>query len=223
MKMKRAQSNVCPRKPGTGYDEEAVYQYLKSAGWSVRGAMRLAEEAGDRRTPKDPRTWSKCIGRKDLYGRYRRESAAEWKLFHNEREARKQHFLDLVAAALEPLIEEYGIMLGKALGSLKKRDNYELALLRKDFAFGPEAFDRLCRLYMRAVGLPEKITHSFQDQRMTTVLTYDEAEQQKRLSESGRITRPMIAKDLAEAKRLMETIDLGPAWALEEQTADASK
>lgn len=208
------------RKAGTRYDGEAVYQYLVTAGWNVREAMRLAEEAGDRRVPLDPHTWKTYIVRHKLQHRYEQETKVEWQLFHNEREARRQHTLDVAAAMAEKVIVEWAEMMGKALTAMKKRENYELLLFRKDFVLGPEAFDRLFRVYLRAVGLPERITHSLQEQRPTTVLTYAEAEWQKQLSEAGRITRPMIAKDLAEAMRLVGTLDLGPEWALPEDEKD---
>lgn len=204
--------NVSPRRPGTGYDEEAVYHYFVLAGGNVRKAMRMAEEAGDGKAPRDPHTWSKCIERKKYRERYEREQKEEWMQLHRQVNMRKQFMLDQVAAAIEPLIEMYGGMLSKALEALMKKENYEIAILRKDFAFGPETFDKMCRLYMRAVGEPERITSSREATRPVTVMTIDEAEEQKRLSRENKISRPMPQKDLAAAKALMATIDLGPEW-----------
>lgn len=202
------------RKTGASYDPETAYQYFKTTGGNLSEAMRMAES--DKRAPKNKDTWWALLKKNEWRARYQKETVEEWKLFHAEREAKKQHMLDRVAFAIEPLIMAYGDMLGKALAALRKKDNYELALLRKDFAIGPEIFDKMVRLYCRAMGMPERITHSSHEIRNTTILTYAEAEKQKAMSASGRITRPMVAKDLEEATKLMASIDLGPEWALPE-------
>lgn len=206
-----------PKKPGAGYDVECVYQYLKAAGGSVDKAIRLAEEAKDRRVPSTRKTWFLAAARENMRERYKKETVEEWKAFHGEREAKKQHMLDRVAFAIEPLIMEYGVMLEGALKKLREKKDYELAILRKDFALGPEVFDKMVRLYCRAMGMPERITHSSHEVRNTTILTYEEAEEQKKMSAEGRITRPMVASDLEGARALMETIDLGPEWDIEDE------
>ncbi len=201
-----------PKQIGAGYDVETTYNYFKLAGGNMSKAMRMAKEAGETRTCTDNNAWANCIRKFGWKERLHKETVEEWKKFHGIREAKKQRMLDLVAHAIEPLIEQYGEMLAKAFAALKKKDNYEIAILRSDFAFGPDTFDKMVRLYCRAMGMPEKITHSSHDVRPVTVMTHDEAEEQKRLSREGKISRPMPQKDLAAAKALMATIDLGPEW-----------
>ncbi|MBI4133553.1 hypothetical protein HY478_02985, partial [Candidatus Uhrbacteria bacterium] len=46
-----------------------------------------------------------------------------------------------------------------------------LLLLRKDFAFGIEQYDRFFRMYLRAMGEPERITNDGKPERPTTILT----------------------------------------------------
>lgn len=205
-KKNSAQANVCPRRPGTGYDEETVYHYFKLAGGSVRGAMRLAAEAGERRTPKDPHTWLKCVKRKDFRARFERETKEEWQDFHALRELKKQHMLDEVAAAIEPLIELYQRLMDEATQELARRPDSGLLLLRKDFALGPLVFERLCRLYLRAVGEPEKITSSQEGARPVTVLSVKDLE--------GRRKEP---KTLQEAKAMVGTIKMPRGWEIEEE------
>lgn len=230
-KKKTGRKSPGPKKPGAGYDVECVYQYIKSAGGSIEKAMKLALEAKDTRVPTTPKTWYEAAKRENMRERYKKETVEEWKQFHNEREAKKQHMLDRVAFAIEPLIEKYADILSVAVkawvylqenpitrySTLEER---KLALkyekVRQSFGLSPEIFDRMVRLYCRAMGMPERITHSSHEVRNATVLTYADAEEQKKLSREGKITRPMVAESLQEANILMDSIDLGPEWEIAE-------
>ncbi len=222
---------VGPKKAGAGYDMETTYQYFRAAGGAVDAAIRLAVEAEDKRVPRDRNTWFVRAKEEGWRQRYQKETTEEWKNFHSEREAKKQHMLDRMAHAIEPLIERYADILGQAIlawtyvedaewakehpvQARKKR--LELEHMRNRFTLGPEVFDRLCRLYMRSMGMPEKITFNTHEIRNPTVLTYEDAEAQKSMSKTGQIIRPMVAKDLQEARNLMETIDLGSEWDIAE-------
>lgn len=203
-----------PHRSDPKWNVEAAYGFFRTAGGITKQAWTDAIAVGQKGVPKDREAWYRLVLDNDFKTRLAKETAEDMKEYHNAREAKKQNMLDKAAAAIEPLIEAYGDLLGKAMKALLEKDNAHLAILRKDFAFGPESFDKMFRLYLRAVGLPEKITHSSHDMRTTTILTYPDLEDIKKGSrgKDGRvvITAP---KSVKEAREMVKTIHLTGAWA----------
>ncbi|MBI3332214.1 hypothetical protein HYZ99_04660 [Candidatus Peregrinibacteria bacterium] len=198
--------NARGRRHGDGYDAETLYQFYKEAGGNVAEAMRLSEH--DRRVPRDKHTWSDCIERMGYRERYRKETDQEWREFGQERQRIRQHNMDIVAETFEQFVATYTGMLRQAMKAIQsKGDQAGLLLLRKDFAFGIEQYDRFFRMYLRAMGMPEHITSNGKPERPTTILTLS-PEQKEKLNEyhfrslgwKGEIPPP--PKNAREAKEI---------------------
>lgn len=202
--------NVRGRRHGDGYDAETLYQFYKEAGGNIAQAMRLAE--GDRRVPRDKHTWSSCIERLGYRERYKQETEQEWREIGQERQRVHQHSMDTVAETFEQFLAIYTTMLRQAMKAIAdKGDQAGLLLLRKDFAFGIPQFDRLFRMYLRAMGKPERITSGGQPERPVTVfktLTPEEKQKLLRRLDNQNVPQPKNTREalsmLSKVKLLMD-------------------
>lgn len=205
--------NVRGRRHGDGYDAETLYQFFRESGGNVAQAMRLAD--GDPRVPRDKHTWSHTIERMSYRERYRQETEQEWREFGQERQRVRQHNLDTVAETFEQFLATYTVMLRQAMKAIRdKGDQAGLLLLRKDFAFGIEQFDRFFRMYLRAMGMPERITSDGQPERTTTILKPLTPEQKQQQlvhhfrSHGWKGAIPPPPKTVREAEAIARRMDL---------------
>ncbi len=202
-------SNVPSNKPrGKGGDPEVVYFWFKSLAGSAELSWESAVKAKAVGIPRHRSSWYDMLNRYGMRERYIKERNAEHAAKHAEREAMHQSVLDDVAIGFEEFLAQYGKLLKSALKAIvDKGDQAGLLLLRSDFAFGVEQFDRLFRMYLRALGKPEKISHVSGDMRQTIIFeTLTPEEKQKLLKrKDGVIPQP---KNPREALRMEKDVKL---------------
>lgn len=202
---------------GVGYSEASVYFYYSEANGSVTKAMELAKAMQATDVPKDDATWYACVLRNGFAGKLAKEKEEYYKRYHLRREKKKQHMLDRVAASMEPIIEAFEEVTESVAAALKEKviidaDGHKvdpMKALREVLSI--EGFDRMFRMYLRAVGEPERITHTNHDVRATTIMTYEDVQKQKENAIQGQIVlTPDSAK---EAVRIASSVILdGDEW-----------
>ena len=196
------------KRNSNGVDTEVVYFWFKELAGAADKSFNAATAAKAAGIPKHRATWYEIIKRENMRDRYVKERTEEHTAKHAEREALHQSVMDEVAMGFEDFLVQYGKLLKHAMKAIEdKGEQAGLLLLRSDFAFGVEQFDRLFRMYLRAIGKPEKITHSSMDFRTTvTFKTYTPEERQKILRrKEGSIPQPKNSK---EAAKMMHKVKL---------------
>lgn len=216
------------KQPGAGYSKEAVYFWFCEADGNVAKAIEIAQKMGATDVPKTRDTWYNCINRNDFAGMLAKEREEYYKRFHLRREKKRQHMLDQVAYAAEPIFEAFGIVTNKIADALKE----EVILDAEGNQIDPfralrdvlsvDGFDKIFRMYLRAMGLPEKITHQHIDSRSTTIMTYEDIQRQKQNAIQGEvILTPTSAQEAAEMAK--QVILEGDEWQDHEEPVKSKK
>jgi hypothetical protein len=167
------------KPPSQVYEQETVYRYWALAGGNVQKAMRLAEEANDKSVPLKAHTWAKYAERHGFAARMAAEEKARWDKYHAEREERQQQVLDQIAEGFEELASAFMQTLLTDIAVLRSGDGEAAKGAEKRLSkiFGSiEAVDRFYRMYLRARGLPEKLTHTKIGHGGAMVVTYGDLE-----------------------------------------------
>jgi hypothetical protein len=176
------------------FDPEIIYPYWKQAGGNVQEAMRLADAAKERRVPKKAHVWGEYATKYAFAERMRTEEKARWEQYHKDREERQQRVLDDIAFTFEQVADAFLKTLVVDLAVLQSDDKAASTLAKKrlDKLFGSvDSMDRFYRMYLRARGLPERITKTQVTE--DTAQTYDDLEEGKPKPKS-----PEEARRLAE-------------------------
>jgi len=186
------------RKARERYEPELLYQYWAAAVGNVWQAKRLAAEAGEgNRVPPRDHTWAAYAKEHGFAERLAQEEKDRWTKYHAEREARQQQVLDSVAETFEQMAEVFQKRMLDDFKLMRENAPTDIDRLgaekRLTKLFGTmDAVDKFFRMYLRARGLPEKISRNINENTDTT-LGYGDLEPDKPKAKS-----PKEAKEMEE-------------------------
>jgi hypothetical protein len=167
------------KKPTKRYSPELLYQYWSVAGGNVLHAIRLAEQAGEERVPARNKTWADYAEKHSFAERLEEETKERWEQYHAERLEKEQRILDTLAHAFEVVAEWFTSDILSDIEAMKSSNEKEAAEAEarlRMFTGSIAAFDRFFRMYLRALGQPEKITQQDVREDKQNIVTYAELE-----------------------------------------------
>ena len=172
------------KQHGDGYDEEMVYLYYVRAGGCVNKAFIMAAEEGERRVPRDRGTWYSCADHFDFKKRYRREMEQERREFRETMERMQMEMACELGECFQKYVKFMHVLMDRLWKEFDEGKHDVFKLLSNGSPFSIPNYDKLYRMYLRVMNLPEKITDRGQKSRSPVIFKTYTPEQKEALLRS---------------------------------------